>query len=416
MELGVEALRARPFGDNVGPVHFGLDRPKVGLHGPARVHRGISECEPVGFEGGGAMACALRGLPLFHPTGVVGSVGVSVHNPPISAASRSSWVRRNPPLFALIFLSFGIPELLTGSTTVPGLVTSANLLLGVPLYGSGVLLVRESALRWRKGWVGVLLLGLAYGIVEEGIATKTMINPSAGAAGDLGVYGHFLGVNWIFAVEIDLFHAIYSIALPILLVALIWPERRAERFASDRGLVVALAILAGIAALGYEVFTRSYFPSVPVLAFLVGAIVALVIAFLLFPAQWFLLRGRTPTARPREFGLVAGAFVFALFGLTLLSPILRVPPVLVIAGQILLSALTFRFLLRRVGFERNELAKVAFAAGLLSFWVPWDIALELLGDTGVLLVPLLLYYLLYRLYRRYASPDGRRATQGPEPV
>ena len=78
---------------------------------------------------------------------------------------------------------------------------------------------------------------------------------------------------------------------------------------------------------------------------------------------------------------------------------------LVVVVQVALAAAAFAFLLRCAGYEQNELAKVAFAAGLLSFWVPWDVALELLGDTGVLVVPFLLYVLLYRLRRRYGSPS-----------
>jgi hypothetical protein len=343
------------------------------------------------------------------------SLAVSAQVPPTAPAAERPWVRRNLPLLTLVVLSFGIPELLTGSTTVLGLVTSANLLLGLPLYGSGVILARESSLRWKRGWVGVLFLGLAYGIVEEGLATKTMINPSAGAAGGLGVYGHFLGVNWIFAVEIDLFHSIYSIALPILLVGLLWPERRMQRFVSDRGLLLALVVLAAIAALGYEVLTREYFPTWPVLAFLLGAIGGFVAAFFYFPLRWVPLRTRTPTSPPWRFGLVAGAFAFALFGITLLSPTARVPPALVIAAQIFVSAAAFRYLVRNAGFEHNELAKVAFAAGLLSFWVPWDLALELLGDTGVLLVPILLYLLLLRLHRRNSPrpPPNPLVEPGP---
>lgn len=345
------------------------------------------------------------GSPLIPRTRVAPAVGVSIPGPAATTIPPPSWLRRNLPLLALIFLSFVIPELLTGSTTVPGLVTSANLLLGLPLYGSGVVLARESALRWKRGWIGILLLGLAYGIVEEGLATKTMINPSAGAAGALGVYGHFLGVNWIFAVEIDLFHAIFSIALPILLVGLVWPEQRAERLVTDRGVVVALVVLAAEAVLGYEVLTRGYMPATPVLAFLLATIAGLVAAFFLVPTEWFRLRSRRPTASPRQFGFVAGTLVFALFGLTLLSPYLRIPPVLVVVVQVALAAAAFAFLLRCAGYEQNELAKVAFAAGLLSFWVPWDVALELLGDTGVLVVPFLLYVLLYRLRRRYGSPS-----------
>jgi hypothetical protein len=321
-----------------------------------------------------------------------------------ATAPPASWGRRNLPLITLIFLAFGIPELLTGSTTVPGLVLGLNLLLGLPLYGSGVVLVRESALRWNKGWVGILLLGLAYGIVEEGIATKTMVDPSSSAAGVLGTFGHFLGVNWIFAVQIDIFHAVFSIALPILLVSLLWPARRTERFVRDRGLLLAVVVLSAEASIGYIAFTRDYFPAPGVLAFLLATIGALVLAFFLVPVAYFRERTRIPTARPRQFGFVAGGFVFGLFALSDLAPVWHPPPFLLIVGILVLAGATFWFLVQRAGFEENEVAKIAFAAGLLSFWVPWDIALEIIGDTGVLVVLGLLYFLLYRLYRRYETP------------
>jgi hypothetical protein len=48
--LRVETDGACLLGYAVGPVHFGLDRPKVGLHGAPTVHRGISafEARPLG--------------------------------------------------------------------------------------------------------------------------------------------------------------------------------------------------------------------------------------------------------------------------------------------------------------------------------------------------------------------------------
>jgi hypothetical protein len=70
------------------------------------------------------------------------------------------WYRRNLPRLVLTALAFGIRERLTGSTSGPGLVTSLTFPLGRLLYGSGVVLVRDSALRWRKRWVGILLVRL----------------------------------------------------------------------------------------------------------------------------------------------------------------------------------------------------------------------------------------------------------------
>jgi hypothetical protein len=327
-------------------------------------------------------------------------------SPPLTV-SGDTWLRRNGSAILLVVLAFGIPELLTGSTPIAGLVTTLNLELGIPLYGSGVLLAREASLRWGKGWVGVLLLGLAYGIVEEGITTKTMVNPAAGAAGQLGSYGHFLGVNWIFAVEIDLFHAVYSIVLPILLVGLLWPERRAARFLSDRGLAAAAFVLGAMALLGFFVLTRFYFAPVGVTVFLLAVIGVLAALFFLLPRERSRAFVSRPTARPCQFGWVGAGFIWTVMSLALLSPIARLPPALAIGAMLLVSALTLYYVLDRAGESGNELHQIAFVAGLLSFWVLWDIVLEFLGDVGVLVVPLLLYWLLYRLDRRYSLPASR---------
>ena len=114
-------------------------------------------------------------------------------------------LRRNAPWLVLIVTSITFAEFLTGSTPVlVPLLDPLSALFLVGLYGAGVLLVREASIRWNKGWPTILLLGAAYGIAEEGLGTKTFFGPAG--VGYLGVYGHFVGVNWVWAVELDLFH------------------------------------------------------------------------------------------------------------------------------------------------------------------------------------------------------------------
>ncbi|EQD47168.1 hypothetical protein B1B_12443, partial [mine drainage metagenome] len=95
------------------------------------------------------------------------------------------------------------------------------------LYGSGVLLVRESVVRWNKGWIAVLCLGGAYGIIEEGLALKTFFDIRE--VGFSRAYGHWLGINWVWAVDGTIFHAVFTVALPILLVSLAFPSTRGLR-------------------------------------------------------------------------------------------------------------------------------------------------------------------------------------------
>src|SRR6202043_2426807 len=112
------------------------------------------------------------------------------------------------------------------------------------LYGPGVLLIREAKVRWHKGWTTVLLLGAAYGILEEGIALSTLFNPIAGPVGQLGFFGHWLGVNWVWVAGIVPVHMIFSISLPILLVGIALPETRGMSFLkSEKAIGTAVSIL-----------------------------------------------------------------------------------------------------------------------------------------------------------------------------
>jgi hypothetical protein len=98
--------------------------------------------------------------------------------------------------------------------------------------------------RWRKGWATVLLLGAAYGILEEGIAVDTFFYSHASPVGALGFYGHWLGVNWVWATELVMFHALVSISLPIFLLGLALPETRGRSLLTDRQVALVVAILA----------------------------------------------------------------------------------------------------------------------------------------------------------------------------
>jgi hypothetical protein len=119
-----------------------------------------------------------------------------------------------------------------------------QLVLNLGLYGSGVILIREAIVRWNKAWATVLLLGAAYGILEEGIALSTLYNPLAGPVGKLGYYGHYLGVNWIWVAGILPVHMIFSIALPIILLGLALPETKGKSLVvSKRGIASAFVIL-----------------------------------------------------------------------------------------------------------------------------------------------------------------------------
>jgi hypothetical protein len=83
-------------------------------------------------------------------------------------------MRRYAPAFALFFLSPLLAEVLFGATTITHWEGFVPVTL---LYGGGALLIRELARRRDAGWARIALLGVAYAIVEEGVAIQSRPRP-----------------------------------------------------------------------------------------------------------------------------------------------------------------------------------------------------------------------------------------------
>jgi hypothetical protein len=166
-------------------------------------------------------------------------------------------------LVFLVFMPIVTAELLTGSTPLYSLVLNPPTLpLLVGLYGAGALIVRELGAVWRKGWPTILVLGAAYGVIEEALDTKSWFNPAWSALGPLGSYGRYLGVNWIWAFQLTFFHAVFSIAIPIALTTVLFPGAGvagsgAARWLSDKKLAVVTVVFVADVLLGFEFWPYS---------------------------------------------------------------------------------------------------------------------------------------------------------------
>ncbi|RLC96613.1 MAG: hypothetical protein DRI77_08345 [Chloroflexi bacterium] len=170
-----------------------------------------------------------------------------------------------------------LAELLSGSAPPVEFFSPFALLVLAALYGSGAILVRELRVRWRKGWPTVFVLGAAYGIVEEGLMVKSFFDPNWMDLGPLGSYGRWAGVNWVWSLQLTIFHAVFSIAIPILLVELIFPAQRGEHWIGRRGMIGLSLLLLADVLLGFFALTTYRPPFAPY----VLAIVAVVALFLI---------------------------------------------------------------------------------------------------------------------------------------
>jgi hypothetical protein len=321
-------------------------------------------------------------------------------------------IRPRLPVLALLLFAPTIPELLTGSTPISNLFFDPiqfvlSFGLDVGLYGTGALLIREFVVAYRKGWASTLLLGAAYGIAEEGFAVHTFFQTTGAPVDALGTYGHAFGVNWLWALGLSIFHATYSIALPILLTQLWFPAVKAVRW-MDRGSVglVAFVYLAEVVVFGFLV---GHGPSPFALAFFL--VVSAVLLYLAYRVPADLLSVRPGPARIGRLALVlTGTLSFVAWTLVLVfSSTPRVPAAVAALLLVAINLAAVLLVVRQVGAQDLERSEYRFASGMLLALFLWDIPVEF-SVPGILLVAAVMVYLQYRLGR---AIDRRSQPVGP---
>src|SRR5580658_3127280 len=113
------------------------------------------------------------------------------------------------------------------------------------LYGAGTILIRELKVRWRKGWLAVFIMSVAYVIAEEGLMLNTLFNPNANTSGRLW------GVNWVWTVGMLVVHPLMSIFVPILLAEAVYHKTAGEPWVKPRTAFILLVLFwANVFGLG----------------------------------------------------------------------------------------------------------------------------------------------------------------------
>src|SRR2546422_5166188 len=329
---------------------------------------------------------------------------------PKGAIAKLVYVLKAHPLLFLLLLTPGIPEYLSASSQLTVLVTNPVLFFlflaaNLGLYGSGVILIREAMIRWKKGWASVFLLGVAYGIVEEGLDLWTLFYSKAGPVGNLGFYGHWLGVNWVWTVGLLTFHSVYSIGLPIFLFGLVFPELKTKSLVS--GTRLAATVLCLIAdSIFLFVFVSAiysgYNPGGSLLLFSGLAAASFVVLARELPSNFLRTNPGQPRWSPRKFAF-AGAL---LFPATLLAGGIAAGTNLPAEFPFMLDIILAAFILTRayksMGTVNNQEEKVALGIGLvLPIAVFGLIASIGLANPLIVVADLLFVLFSRRLWRKW---------------
>lgn len=235
------------------------------------------------------------------------------------------------PVVLLFFLAPLFGEFLLGNLKFSELFL---LPFVAPLYGGGAILIREIARHFKRGYVTMFGLGIAYTLIEEGLVDQLFFNANYFAEQKaLSVTPiPFLGIDAWLLITLIAMHAIWSTLIPIVLVEAIFTKYGDAPWLNSIGkIIAALVFVGGSVWLAQQIYAENQFmASVPQLAGTAVLVVGIIVIALA-------TRIRLPTARMSLPNLwLAGGSAFAASSAFILTEHLpgwsRVVACLAIAG------------------------------------------------------------------------------------
>ena len=154
---------------------------------------------------------------------------------------------------ALFFLPAISVELLTGNTRLSTYFSPILFTIVTITYGGALLLIRETVVRWGKGFPSILLFALGYGMVNEALSTKGFFDPRfySVVSDRLEGFGRVYGINVPWALNMTVVHAVFSILVPYLIVTTIFPGR--DRWIGNKLYVALLLALIADTVFSFNV-------------------------------------------------------------------------------------------------------------------------------------------------------------------
>ena len=319
---------------------------------------------------------------------LVTSIMAGAFPAPQAPPKRSRLTEKGRALWTLALFSPIFAELMSGSSPPLEFFFPLNFAFLLGLYGAGVLIMRELAVIWDKGWPSIILLGAAYGILEEGIAVKSFFDPGWMDLGNLGVYGRVIDTNWVWAFWLTIFHSVISISLPIIVINLMYPQFRKERFLVGRSFWIVIGILF-IDVIFIAGVLNPYSPNPGMYALCMFVMVLIVLMAKLLPRDFLAIPPR-PGDRPGYWSpikLSVLAFAFILGSFVTVGAINEpIPYQVSIMVLLMLSAVVFVVLSLKMPPVNNRVHMAYFASGLLGFMVFLGLVLGMGGAIDMAIV------------------------------
>jgi hypothetical protein len=337
-----------------------------------------------------------------------------------------------PTALALIFLSPIVGEMISGSTP-PLLFVQPFFLVFLPtMYGAWALLTHEVLVQRRLGWGNALLLGAAFGVFQEALVVQTWFNyispQSPSHMG--GTYGLVAGTSLNWALNLTIYHAVVSITVPLILIAVFFPRRAPLPWLGPKRIVLVTAwmqLLCGALAVNatFNQFVAAGYSGPPLISYLLAAAFMLLLIVLGVFVRFPMPRPNPAKRAPRLWTvrLICAGYMILFFAFSVILPATGMPAVAAMALMLLLFASALwrvRSWSARAGWNERHLLSIAIGV-ILYFTLVWGPLIEFIGHlparTGMTVVNLLIVVVLLifdqRLKRRLARQAQAEATPLP---
>ncbi len=281
---------------------------------------------------------------------------------------------RAKPILALLLATPFLTELLSGSLPASTFFQPQVYLFLVTVgYGFPVLVLREFAVRRQLSLAGLFILGMVYGIYNEGILAKTFYLAANVPVRTFDGYGYLCGMAIPWAITISIWHALHSFVYPLIAVNYFFPEHRQSHWLNNTAVVLLAIPVLVVGTLTFFQQSNDRSAGTPA-----HFLLMMVLSALLF---WLAIRLKSRPILGDSEKLRISAFFFG--GLTFLALVLvpvllaaaRVPLSVFCGYNFLLVALAMLFLRRRISLPLNN---------ALLFVIGDDTLLALFGLAGAI--------------------------------
>jgi hypothetical protein len=266
-------------------------------------------------------------------------------------------------------------------------------LVYIGFYGLGAVLIRETAAHKKLGYASVLLLGAAFGVLEEGILLKSWFDPAWMGAQITSKALRVYGISGLQPFANVVYHAVVSIAAPVVLIESVTSR---EPWLTRNEMIVGAVVFGG-ASVVLSTF-NDYEPAG--WHYLLG--IGLFGLFSILGLRGVKVPAGTGDYSPGRLWVLSAAFVVLLFIIFYTLSTAGVPWVIILGGALLLYYLYGRTYSRLVWSKNHYFAA---ASGVITGLLP-VVAIMARTDpakTGNVVVAVGFAIVLLVVYKRIAA-------------